>query len=180
MLNFVLRYLKSKDYDESISRGDTFRSSRKVLEGKARQLRQQGKGKVPNRAQSLTAEEEEVLWESNQLGNNNPRSRLQTIWWNNCLHFGMRGREEHYEPKIEDFKLEVDGSGRKYISYIEGLTKTRKGGLNFKPRLIAPKMYESENIERCPVKMFLKYKSKRPTCVSESGPLYLYNRQSLH
>ena len=145
----------------SIVRGDAFRSSKLVLEGKARQLRVQGKGKVPNRAKSLTATEENVLWENDQLGANNPRSLVQTIWWNNCLHFGMRGREEHYDLTIEDFKLETDSSGRKYMSFIEGLTKTRKGGLNFKPRLISPKMYESSD-QNCPVKLFITYKSRRP------------------
>jgi len=37
-----------------------FLNSRKVLEGKARKLREQGKGKRPNRSRSLTKEEEEV------------------------------------------------------------------------------------------------------------------------
>ena len=36
---------------------------RKVLEGKARKLHELGMGKQPNKAQSLTKEEEEMLWE---------------------------------------------------------------------------------------------------------------------
>ena len=83
----------------------------------------------------------------------------------------MRSREEHYSLNIEDFKLETDNKGRKYMSFDEGLTKTRKGGLNFKPRLISPKMYEST--ENCPVQLFLLYKSKHPLSLRNSGPLYL-------
>jgi len=55
------RYLKSKAYPKSIIRDREFLNSRKVLEGKARKLREQGKGKRPNRSRSLTKEEEEVL-----------------------------------------------------------------------------------------------------------------------
>ena len=55
-----------------------------------------GKGKVPNRAKSLSREEENVLWQSGQLGRNSSRFFIQTIWSNNLLHFGMRGRDEHH------------------------------------------------------------------------------------
>ena len=43
-----LRYLKSKAYPKSILRDKEFMNSRKVLEGKARKLREQGKGKRTN------------------------------------------------------------------------------------------------------------------------------------
>ena len=39
------------------------KSSKQVLEGKARLLRQQGKGKWPNKARSLTTTLENELWE---------------------------------------------------------------------------------------------------------------------
>ena len=50
----LARYLKSKAYPKSIIRDREFLNSRKVLEGKARKLREQGKGKRPNRSRSLT------------------------------------------------------------------------------------------------------------------------------
>ena len=62
------RYLKSTAYPNSIIRDREFLNSRKVLEGKARKLREQGKVKRPNRSRSLTKEEEEVLWQNGQLG----------------------------------------------------------------------------------------------------------------
>ena len=131
-----------------------------------------GKGKVPNRARSLSGAEENILWESGQLGCNSSRSLIQTVWWNNCLHFGMRGREEHHSLKIEQFCLEIDENGRRYISYTEGLIKTRNKGLNFKPRLISHKMYENKR-ERCPVAFFLLFRSKRPVELRNMGPFYL-------
>ena len=128
---------------------------------------------VPNKARSLSGAEENILWESGQLGCNSSRSLIQTVWWNNCLHFGMRGREEHHSLKMEQFRLEIDENGRRYISYTEGLSKTRNKGLNFKPRLISPKMYENKT-ERCPVAFFLLFKSKRPVELQNIGPFLPY------
>ena len=85
-------------------------------------------------ARGLSGAEGNILCESGQLGCNSSRSLIQTVWWNNCLHFGIRGREEHYSLKMEQFCLEIDENGRRYISYTKGLSKTRNKGLNFKPR----------------------------------------------
>ena len=56
----------------------------------------------------------------------------------------MWGREEHHSLRIEYFRLEIDENGRRYMSYKEGLSKTRNQGLNFKPRLISTKMYKNK------------------------------------
>ena len=61
------RHLRSQNYPKSILRDAEFLSSRKVLEGKKRNLRERGMGKRPNKAKSLTKEEEEILWEHGQL-----------------------------------------------------------------------------------------------------------------
>ena len=172
MYFYFFRYLKEKNYPASTARHDAFRSTRQVLEGKARIARMNGKGKVPNRARSLSGAEENILWESEQFGCNSSQSLTQTVWWNNCLHFGMRGREEHHSLKIEQFRLEIDENWRCYISYKEGLSKTRSKGLNFKPRLISPKMNENKT-ERCPVAFFLLFKSKRPVDLRNMDPFNL-------
>ena len=62
MLAALDRYLKEHDYKYSIIRDREFYQSKLVLEGKVKCLRQQGKGKIPNAANALTAEEEEMLW----------------------------------------------------------------------------------------------------------------------
>jgi len=113
-------------------------NSRKVLEGKARKLREQGKGKRPNRCKSLTKEEEEIPWEHGQLGGRSPRSLISTMWWLMTQYFDLRGRQEHHQVKVEDFLLERDDDGNEFLTFAEGLTKTRQGGLNVKPRLVNP------------------------------------------
>ena len=122
------RYLKSKSYPKSIIRDREFINSRKVLEGKARKLREQGKGKRPNRSKSLTKEEEEVLWQNGQLGSGTPRALINTMWWLMTQHFGLRGRQEHHQMKVEDFTLQHDDDGTEFLTFEEGLTKTRQGG----------------------------------------------------
>ena len=132
-------------------------------------MRQNGKGKKPNRARSLSHDDISALWACGQLGSSNPRSLIQTIWWNNCLHFGLRSREEHHKIQIEDFEFKVDNSGTTYITYQEGLTKTRNGGLNFKPRLIFPRMFTTGGVH-CPVNLFRLYVSHRPLSLKTAGP----------
>ena len=79
------RHLKGKGYSLSIIKDGEFLSSRKVLEGKARKLRNEGhEGKLPNKSRSLTREEEEVLWECGQLGNS---SCLPRTLHNECGGF---------------------------------------------------------------------------------------------
>ena len=66
-------YLKDKNYPLSIVRSREFHNSQEILNGKAISLRQQGKGKRPNKAQPLTPEEESALWKKGQLGDFNGR-----------------------------------------------------------------------------------------------------------
>ena len=49
MVTAIDRYLADKEYKNSIVRDREFKSSKEVLEGKARLLQQQGKGKRPNK-----------------------------------------------------------------------------------------------------------------------------------
>ena len=89
------RHLKEQNYPASIITSREFMSSRSVLEGKARMIRESGKGKKPNRADVLTVEEEETLWECGQFGFHSPSSMINTLWWYLTQHFDLRGRQEH-------------------------------------------------------------------------------------
>ena len=117
----------AKPCPKSIIRHREFINSRKVLEG---ELRERGKGKRPNRSKSLTKEEEEVLWQNGQLGSGTvsgtPRALINTIWWLMTPDFGLRGRQEHHQMKVEDFTLQHDDDGTEFLTFEEGLTKTRQ------------------------------------------------------
>lgn len=121
------RHLKECGYPKSIMRDIEFNQSKEVLEGKSRILRQEWRGKQPNKAISLTAEEEEQLWVNGKLGNNTAESLINTMWWLLTQYFGLRGRQEHHGMKVEDFVVGKDDNGFEYVEFVEGPTKTRKG-----------------------------------------------------
>ena len=59
--------------------------------------------------------------------------------------------------KVKDFCLQRDDDGIEYLTFAEGPTKTRQGGLKVKPRLVTPKMFATGNEEICPVMLFKVY-----------------------
>ena len=67
-------------------------------------LREQGNDKNPNKACSLTVEEEIVL-ECGQLGSHSSSSIINILLWTLTQHFGLHGRQEHHGMKLENFIL---------------------------------------------------------------------------
>jgi hypothetical protein len=172
MITALDRHLKDNGYQHSIVRDREFTSSKSVLEGKAKQLRQEGRGKRPNKSRQLTAEEEEMLWEKKRFGAETPEILIQTIWWLLTQHFGLRGRQEHHQMKMNDFRISRDDNGIEYVEFAEGPTKTRQSGLNTKQRSFQPRMFAT-GTDRCPVELFKEYVSRRPANMQYSGPFYL-------
>ena len=168
------RHLKEMGCTFSILRDIEFKGSRDVLEGKAKFLRQElGKGKTPNAANSLSLEEEDTLWASGQLGMQNGRSLTNTVWFLLTQHMGLRGRQEHHAMNVQDFTFKHDDFGRRFVTFAEGVTKTRGGGLRKKQRKVIPKMFETKDTHRCPIIIFKIFLSKRPACLLAEGPIYL-------
>ena len=119
----------------------------------------------------MAPDHEDVLWGSGELGCSTPRALIQTVWWCISQHFGMRGRTEHHNIKMKDFIIESEGD-TEYVMFREGITKNHAGGLNYKTRLVKPKMYATGG-KRCPVSIFKLYKQKRPFKLRNEGPFYL-------
>ena len=72
MLSAMDRYLRDKGREYSILKDKMFTSCRKVLNGKAIELREKGMGKRKNKADELTTDEEEQLWQLKVLGDDSP------------------------------------------------------------------------------------------------------------
>jgi len=172
MVTAIDRFLSEKEYKYSIIRDRQFKSSKQVLEGKARLLRQEGKGKRPNKARSLTTTEENELWEKKKLGRGSPQVLVQTVWWLLTQYFGLRGRQEHHSMTVEDFSFGLDENNTEYVEFIEKPTKTRQSGLSAKPRSFLPKMFATGG-DKCPVTIFKEFLSRRPPEIRTTGPLYL-------
>ena len=81
------RYLKENNYHVSIIVDRVFLTSRDVLDSTCKNLREHGKGKRPNKSNSLSESEVNILWECVHLGTHSPMSLINTIWWLVTLHF---------------------------------------------------------------------------------------------
>ena len=90
------RHLRDEGCSHSILKDREFQRS-KVLNGKAVDLQEKGKGKRPMKADPLTREDEAHLWSSGVLGSENPTSLNYTIFIIFSQHFGTRGRQEHHQ-----------------------------------------------------------------------------------
>ena len=167
----IHRYLTENDYGKSIFKDPEFKGCRDALEGKARLLREEGKGKRPNASVSLLPEDENMLWEKEKLGQGSPRTLLHTLWYLFTQHFGLRGRQEHLSMHMYNFKKRTE-NGNTFIEYLEDPTKTRNGGLRGKARVANPKMFATGQ-NYCPVAYFDLYVSKRPVDMKTTGRFYL-------
>ena len=67
-----------------------FEQTRKALVSK-----RQGKGNKPNASSALSEDDIAVLYEKDLLGTSSPEALLNTLWFNNTIHFGLRGCKEH-------------------------------------------------------------------------------------
>ena len=62
--------------------------------------------------------------------------------------------------------------GVEFMTFSEGPTKTRQGGLRVKPRLPTPKVVATGE-KRCPVALVKEYLEKCPVEMKKTGPFYL-------
>ena len=171
------RHLREHGRQYSILTDRHFEKAREALASKRKQLRRFGKGQKPNKALGLTDDQIQQLWLEKQLGDHSPSALLQTIWFNNTIHFGWRARDEHRKAKLGDFtvKREEGPQGTEYVEWtIERGSKTRTGEKETVPlRAFNPKMYATGG-EKCPVKMFKNYLSRRPVGMrNPEDPFYL-------
>jgi len=99
MLSALDRHLKDKGREYSILKDKRFDSYRKVLNGKAIELREKGMGLNLN-------SEEDKLWQLKVLGGNNPTSLNYTVYLIS-QQFGTRRCQEHHQFRIEDLKIHL-------------------------------------------------------------------------
>jgi len=81
--------------------------------------------------------EENVLWEKGELGSSTPTKLIQTLFYLNGLHFGIRGGAEHHNLCIDQFQIEIF-NGIECLVYKEKSSKTYKGGME--QRKLSPKV----------------------------------------
>lgn len=121
------RHLKACKYPCSVIEDSQFEQARQALEARSKELKKDGKGNKPKAAEAITDEEVNILYNKQLLGISNAEALLNTMWFMNTKHFGLRGCDEHRRMKWGDIQLLTDVNGAEYLEYSERQTKTRTG-----------------------------------------------------
>ena len=131
---------------------------KKKLAAKKKQLKAEGKCNLPHRAHPLDENQTEKLWTTGAVGLKTPRQLLHLMWWNDTRMLGMRGRQEHLNCKVQDFKDQGN-----YYDYTERSTKKRTGETDDPKAMI----FRGNNGKRDPYVGLKKYLSHRPEGIDE-------------
>ncbi|WAR27330.1 LOW QUALITY PROTEIN: hypothetical protein MAR_013034 [Mya arenaria] len=93
----------------SIAHGPQFRQTMATLRSK--DLKKQGKGNKSMAADAISDAEIDRLYACGELENHNPRSLINTLWFNTTTHFGKRGGgTEHRQLMWGDIQLGIEGT----------------------------------------------------------------------
>ena len=74
-----------------------FEQTQKALQSKQRDLKRKGMGNKPNASAALSGEDIQVLFEKDLLGSSTVKALLNTVWFNNIIHFVILGCKKHRE-----------------------------------------------------------------------------------
>ena len=85
-----------------------------VSDSEMKRLQAVGLETGQRKAEVISFEDEELLWERGILGDDNPQSLLDTMLFMNGLYFALRDRKEHrqlqHHPQIELIKKSGEGA----------------------------------------------------------------------
>ena len=147
-------------------RGMEFINLRECLDASMIESTKENVGRQERKSDTISNNEEDILWEKKQLGKEDPAQLMQTLFYLNGINFAIRGGKEHSDLLIEQFRIEMR-EGLKALVYQEGVIKTFKGGLNQRRSKSKVKVHfeNKDNPERCHVKLFEFFMRKRnPQC----------------
>ena len=133
--------LKEKAYAASL-KDRVFNKSMAALTAKKVELKKQGLGRLPNKSEHITHEEECQMFESGAFSSNTPRGLLSALYYNFGKLFGLRARDEARQLKLEDIQLK-ETNGNTYLEFQERCTKTRDGSNVHDVRCTTPKIFPS-------------------------------------
>jgi hypothetical protein len=124
----LLRYFRECGIHENFldEKDSKFYEFRRILSARMSELTASGVGLCPKRAEPISAETENKLWEKGLLGNGTGKALLNTMFFYNCKLFGLRGVDEHRGMEIDQIELGVDQHGH-FIRFKGRSNKTYKG-----------------------------------------------------
>ena len=122
-----------------IYKDSEFVEFRVCLDAEMKRLQSTGCGSKTRKAEPLTEEEEEIVWQKGLLGKSTPQALVDTILVMNGLYFALRSGKEHRQLRADPCQITIHErpSTRPYLEYVEDVSKNRSGGL--KGHKIQPK-----------------------------------------
>ena len=104
----IMRFIRENGRAElDIFKDKNFSQFRKVLDSEMKRLQAAGIGSVQKKAEPITYEEEEILWEKGILGDGNPQALLNTMFYMNGLYFALRGGREHRNLRHQPSQIQL-------------------------------------------------------------------------
>jgi hypothetical protein len=171
----ILRYVREIDPELDIYKQPSFSGFQKTLDSEMKRLRACGKGSTIKRAEPITLDEENSLWDQNILDEHSPKALIDTMVYMCGLYFALRSESEHRQLKNSDIEVVERPGEIAYVVYNESTSKNNSGGL--KNRKIKPKHVvhyaNSSNPERCFVRLLKKYREHRPSRDDTTDAFYL-------
>ena len=158
IISGVMRFLRQSGRQLDLYQDHCFQDFRTVLDSEMKRLKVAGLGSKTRKAEPLTVQEEELLWEKGILGESTPQALLNAVFFSNGIYFALRSGSEHRQLRHNDCQITVvERSGeRPFLRYVEDVSKNNQGGL--KGKKISPNTVvqyaNQENPQRCPVRLF--------------------------
>ena len=158
----VMWYLRECGRHElDLFKDPAFTEFRDTLDAEMKRIQSLGIGTKKRQAEPLT-DEEEMLWQTGQLGDHSLQTLVDTMVFMNGMYFALRSGGEHRNLRHDPPQIElIEKPGeRAYLKYTEDISKNHLGGL--KGRKHNPKvvLHETTNSPRCFVRLFKLYQSK--------------------
>ena len=178
MVVALQKYLWTKKVMWDLVEGREFSDVKTVLDNVMRERTEANIGVVPKRAQIITYEFEEKMWQEGILGEHSPDQLRNTVLFLIGINVMLRAVQEHYQLRRStvssesQFTFDFSETGESCIVYKEdAISKTHDGGLadmrrDRKEVWIFP---NSDNINRCPVRLIKKYLSLCPSFTKHSN-----------
>ena len=144
---------------------ERFEMIKNTLDREMRDRAKDGIGNDVKRADVISLEEEEILWEKGILGFHDQYSLFNSMLYLLGINFALRGGEDHRHLSWDNPQLKIcrDKDGVKVLRYREYTSKCNQGGLKDRKRKRkCVDAYPNPDQSRCVVRCFELYKSHVP------------------
>ena len=184
MIVFIQRHLVENGLNWKLIDGTEFAKVKTVLDNVMKERAQNNIRTVKRQANVITYEYENMLWDKNILGEQNPDQLRQTVMFLIGINCGLRAGDEHHYlcqdgvDKSSQFSFQWNDKGIRCLVYAEDtVTKTNDGGLSsLKKQRKVRWIHPASNVNRCPVHLVNKYMSLYPPVTKKSMKPNFYLR----